>query len=266
MTDPRTRLWALFWLGLAVLVLDRALPLALLALGPVVGVLSAPASRRFRLRFVGLLLMFAWVTAFSQGMFYREWPRTPLVHLGPLMLTREGVLHGLAQSLRFIAVFSGGLWVSLSTPVDRLLAALQTLRLPHGLLLMGVTVVRFVPVVGAEWSAVREARAARGRPLFRLGPWGWLNAEVAMLRPVVARCLRRARTLAESLETRGFHAAATQGSRLPPWPVPERLLAALIAGMVTALLVSRLLFAAYVAELYGSPALSGLYGWVRQWM
>ena len=266
MNDPRSRLWVLFWLGIAVLVLEHPLPLALVAAGPLVGAFTTPAARGWRLRMLGVVLLFAWVTALSQGLFYREWPRTPLVELGPVIVSREGVIHGLAQSLRFIGVFAAGLWVSLSTPVDRLLGALQSLRLPHGLALMGVTVVRFVPAVGAEWSVVRTARAARGRPLLHLGPWGWLRAEVSMLRPVVARSLRRARTLAESLETRGFHATAVRSGRLAPWPRAEQALCGLVALVVTGLVASRMLYVAYVADLYGSPSLRWLYAAVRAWM
>jgi energy-coupling factor transporter transmembrane protein EcfT len=42
-----------------------------------------------------------------------------------------------------------------------------------------------------------------------------MKLEVILLRPVVARALRRARALAESLETRGFHPTAPRAVRDP---------------------------------------------------
>ncbi|MFN7143347.1 MAG: hypothetical protein ACK4YP_06190, partial [Myxococcota bacterium] len=111
------------------------------------------------------------------------------------------------------------------------------------------------------------ARARRGRPAWARSPWAWMKLEVALLRPVVARALRRARALAESLETRGFHPTAPRAVR-----EPLRMTAVDVAGLVTVALVAaaaaaaRGLYVLYGAELYYAPALRPLYAFVRAWM
>ncbi len=270
MTDPRARLGAVFALGVLVLCLEGALPLGLLAAGSSAAVLAHPRAAGWRLRFVGGVALLAWTTALSQGLFWADWPRTPLVVLSRdpwVVICREGVTHGLVQSLRFVALTAAGIWVALSTAPDRLVAALLALRVPFGIALMAATALRFVPLVGAEAWAVREARARRGRPVWARSPWAWMRLEVALLRPVVARALRRARALAESLETRGFHPTAPRAVR-----EPLRMGAADVLGLTTVALVAfaaataRGLYALYGAELYYAPSLRPLYAFVREWM
>lgn len=267
MSDPRARLVALFLLGAGVLALEGPAPLGVVAGGSVAALILHPQAAGWRLRVVGLALLVAWTTAVSQALFYAGWPRTPLLRLGPLTFWREGALYGLAQSLRFVAVLAAGAWVSVSTPPDRMLAALVALRVPYGLALMAATVVRFVPAVGAEWVVVRAARARRGRPAWRRSLWAWLQLEASLLRPVVARAVRRARALAESLEARGFHPTAPRTEREP---LRLGMLDAAVVGalgiLVAALMVARVLYVAYGAEILYRPELRPLYAFVREWL
>ena len=270
MTDPRARIGVLFCLGVLVLCLDGALPLGVLAAATSLAAMLHPRADGWRLRFFGGVLLLAWSTALSQGLFWAEWPRTPLVVLSrdpSIVVCREGVVHGLVQSLRFVALTAAGLWVALSTAPDRLVVGLLALRVPFGVALMGATALRFVPLVGEELLAVREARARRGRPLWQRGPWAWMKLEVTLLRPVVARALRRARALAESLETRGFHPTAPRAVRDPlrfGWADAFGL--ALAVGVTSAAALARGAYVLYGAELYYSPGLRPLYAFVRAWM
>lgn len=270
MTDPRARLGVLFCLGTLVLCLEGALPLGLLAATTSLAAMLHPRAVGWRLRFLAGVALLAWSTALSQGLFWADWPRTPLVVLSrspSIVVCREGVVHGLVQSLRFLALMAAGLWVALSTAPDRLVAGLLAMRVPFGIALMGVTALRFVPLVGVELLAVRQARARRGRPLWQRTPWAWLRLEAALLRPVAARALRRARALAESLETRGFHPTAPRAVREPlrfGWGDGVGLG---LAAIVTMLAVcARGLYVLYGAELYYSPGLRPLYAFVRGWM
>jgi energy-coupling factor transport system ATP-binding protein len=268
--DPRTRLGLVAILGVLVLCLEGAVPLAVLAAVTHAGLLLHPSTAGWRLRILGGAALLAWSTALSQGLFWNDWPRTPLLVLWPevgVQITREGLTHGLVQSLRFLSLSAAGIWVALSTPADRLLAALLALRVPFGVALMGSTALRFVPLVGSELLAVRAARAHRGRPAWARSPWAWAHLEVDLLRPVVARSLRRARALAESLETRGFHPTAPRAIRDPLRLRGLDFAALASAGALTTFVASaRLLFAAYGAELYYAPALRPLYAFVRTWL
>jgi energy-coupling factor transport system permease protein len=194
-------------------------------------------------------------------------PRVLLFRLGPFPFWREGVTHGLTQSLRFIAMTLSGFALAASTPPERLFSALRALRVPFGLGFLVVTALRFVPDVAGEWAAVRTARARRGRPAWKRPPWAWVLLEAALLAPVLARSLRRARALAESLDARGFDAASPRAVRDPlRFRAPDvgTLAVLLVAG--TGLVSLRLLFQLYTSDTWYHPALRPLYGWVRAWL
>jgi energy-coupling factor transport system permease protein len=269
-TDPRARLGALFCLGVLVLCLEGARPLGACAAVTLTGALTHPRMAGWRLRFLGGILLVTWSTALSQGLFWAEWPRTAAVVVcrsPSIVVWREGLVHGLVQSLRFLALTAAGVWVALATTPDRLVTGMLALRVPYGIALMGATALRFVPLVGEELLAVRRARARRGRPIWRRAPWAWARQEAALLRPVVARALRRARALAESLETRGFHPTAPRAVREPLRFGPGDV--AGLGGAVTlaaAATVARGLYLLYGSELYYAPELRGLYAFVRGWM
>jgi len=265
--DPRTRLLLLVCLGALSILLDRPSSLLVLAVGAALPLLALPIGWAWRGRALGMAAAVVWATVLSQGLFYGDVPREPLVGLGPVVLYREGVLHGLAQSLRLVAMTFAGLAVALSTSPDRLFAGLVGLRCPYAVAFLAVTALRFVPVVGREIWLVRRARSRRGRALAARTPWRWGHQELLLLRPVVARSLRRARALAEALDTRGFDPNQPRRLRVPlrmrAW---EKALLVSAGGFVASIAVLEFLYALYLAELYYSPQLRPLLGWVRDWL
>ncbi len=265
--DPRTRLGLLAAVGVLAITLDRPGSLLLLVAICVLPMIAVRPSRAWWLRGLGVVVALVWSTVFSQAIFYAQLPRVPLGSLGPLVFYREGVSYGLVQSLRLVAVGLAGLALAVTTPSDRLHAALLRLRLPFGVALMTATALRFVPEVTREWQVVRRARAGRGRPAWRRTPWAWLALEVSMLRPVVARSVRRAWALAASLDARGFDPVAPRTARRPLvlswWEVALLLGVAVgVAGVVAA----RLLYVLYTSETFYASALRPLYGFVRGWL
>jgi energy-coupling factor transport system permease protein len=265
--DARTRLLALAAAGLWAVVLDAPVSLGLLALSGGLAMATAPLSARSRLRIAGLVLLLVGSTTWSQGLFYGGAPRTQLFAMGPVILWREGVVHGLVQSLRLVALGLLGTAVAVSTPTDRLFAGLVSLRVPHGLAFLAVAGLRFVPVVMSEWWTVREARARRGRPVWRRAPWSALAEEMALLSPVAARAVRRSRTLAETMDCRGFDPLQPRRHRAPLRAGPLDLVVGLMLGVMTVLLLgAELLFQLYVHGLLYVPALRPLYGWIRAWL
>lgn len=267
MIDPRSRLLLLLLAGVLAVVLEQPLSLGGLAGLCAVPLMLAPIGARWRLRALAVAAAVVWTTVVSQGLFYADLPRRAILSAGPVVVWREGVDHGLVQSLRFVAVGFAGVGMVATTPLDRMLAAMLALRVPYPLAFLATTGLRFVPELGREVLVVRRARARRGRPAWRRSPWAWLGLEVAMMRPVVARAVRRARTVAESLDVRGFDATAPRAVarplRMARWEPP--LLAAAFA-VVLAAVAARVLYAAYVAEIAWFPELRWLYGLVREWL
>ena len=265
--DPRTRIALLGCVGVLAVTLDHASALGLLAVLAALPLVALRLDAVWWRRGAVAVATIVWSTVLSQGLFYAQEPRVALVSLGPLTLWEEGVRWGLVQSLRFVAVSLAGIGLAVSTPPDRLFAALLRLRVPFGLAFLAVTALRFVPEITREWLTVRQARARRGRPAWKRSPWAWLTLEVRLLRPVVARTLRRARALAESMDARGFDPHASRSVRKPlrlrPWELP--LLAG--AGLITvALLGLRIGYLLYTTDVLYVPAWRPLYGLVRTWL
>lgn len=262
--DPLTWIGLLVCVGVAAVVFEHPVPLGVLALLSLAPTLAREGGR---LRFLGILAVVVWSAVLSQGLFYGNEPRTPVIALGPLALYREGLVHGLVQSLRVVAVTGMGVSVARAVTTDRLSHALVRLGVPGAIAFLAATALRFLPQVFADMQVVREARARRGRGLLRRGPLAWLALEVAMVRPVVARSLRRARTLAEALDARGFEPGNLRGlEEATPMGSWEKGLLGACGVLVLAVAGARILFVLYTAEVVYLPAFRPLYGLVRAWL
>ncbi|MBM4392826.1 MAG: energy-coupling factor transporter transmembrane protein EcfT [Deltaproteobacteria bacterium] len=267
MNDPRGRVLLVALVGVLAVCLDRPASLALLLLASAAPVLGRPPAPRELAQGVMLALGIAWSTVLSQGLFYSEQPRVAFFTLGPITLWREGAVHGLVQSLRFLAVTTAGVSLARSTPADRLYLGLLGLRVPFGVAFLVATALRFVPEAAREWATVRQARARRGRPVYRRAPWAWLALEAAMLAPVLARSLRRARALAESLDARGFDPAVPRRPREALRMRPLEVIGLVLAGTgVAAVAAARVLFLLYASGTWYHPALRPLYAAVRAYL
>jgi len=257
--DPRLSLGLLATVGVLAVVLDAPSTLGALALVTALPALAVVG--RYRAAMLGVAAAVVWSTMLSQALFYSDMPRVPLVSVGPVTLWREGVVHGLVQSLRLVAMGFAGATVAIATAPDRLLQGLAALRVPWAVAFLAVTSLRMVPLVAREWMAVRQARS-RGVPPRQ--PWARLRDELLLLRPVIARAVRRARTLAEALDARGFDPA---GGRVPRVPLRmkgwERMVLGVAGLGALGVVGSEVLYQLYLAEVLYVPQLRPLYAWVR---
>ncbi len=262
--DPRTRILLVFNASLLAVVLDHWGSLLLLASFCFIPFL---AKARWTRRALVLSALVVWSTVVSQSLFYSAEPRVALFHIGPLTVWREGVVYGLVQSMRMVAVGLAGIALAIRTPPDRLFAGLLRLRLPFGLALMAGAAFRFMPELARAWTVVRQARARRGRPAHHRNPWAWLTLEVSLLRPLVARAIRRAWCLGESLDSRGFDPVAPRAVRQPlVFSGFERPLIAAATAITVSALTMRLLYLMYTWDSIYIPELRPMYAFVRHWL
>jgi energy-coupling factor transporter transmembrane protein EcfT len=119
----------------------------------------------------------------------------------------------------------------MTTSAQQLLAGLRAARVPYAAAFMTATAVRFIPTVARETRSVLDAMRVRGMPLRPTRPWRYLPALARALPAIVTRNLRRAGTLADAVESKGFalrgalsHERHEQASRRERW---------LLAGAVT---------------------------------
>jgi len=258
--DPRVKLIWVFAVSVAAATIDSAIGLAVLAVATAVAAAGLQLGRRGWGAIVGLLAILVWGTMLSQGFFYFETDREPLLtfvaprriggyNFPGILLTWNGLVYGAIQSLRLVATALAGLTASLSTGPERILAALTWFRLPAAVAYMTTAALRFLPVVIDEVAQVRQARRLRGYRFRLVGPagdrFGPYREELSLLFPVIAASLRRAETLAESITARGFdpHAPRTFYPPLVMRSGEYIVAAVLIAGSVA--LVAMKLATAY---------------------
>ena len=140
-----------------------------------------------------------------------------LAGLGPVTVTEQSALSGLAITLRVLAVGLPGVLLVLSTdPTDLADALSQVLRLPHRFVLAALAATRLLGVMAAEWEQLSLARRARG--LGDDGPLGRVRTFGTQVFALLVLALRRGGVLATTMESRGFGAA---GERT--WARPSRM-------------------------------------------
>jgi len=267
MFDPRVKFLLLLMAGTLAVILNSAFSLGLFAMVCGMSLGASGISNRWKLRGSAIILAIVWSTVLSQSLFYGQQPRTALFEMGPFVFWREGLNHGLVQSLRFIGISLAGIALAISTPPDKLLSAMQKFGIPSGLCFLTVTALRFVPTVGNELLAVRAARRHRSGGRINRRPWVVLATELGLLMPVLARSLRRARSLAESMHIRGFDPQAVRTARRTiTWTGRDTWV---MTGSLTAFLAicgAKFLYLLYTLEIAYIPDLRPLYGWCREWL
>ena len=84
---------------------------------------------------------------------------------GGIRVYREGLFHGIVQSLRFNTTLAIGCFIVWTTQPRDLLLALAQLRVPATLAFMVTTALHFIPVIANEAATVFRSQRLRGVPL-----------------------------------------------------------------------------------------------------
>ncbi|MGB9661567.1 MAG: energy-coupling factor transporter transmembrane component T family protein [Moorellaceae bacterium] len=207
--DPRGKILGLFLYGLSLLLVPE--PVHLLALGvlSLIGWALAGLPWRHLWAQLGPLWFFLLVVLAMQATFT---PGTPMVEIGPLSLTWEGLHLGLIATGRVIFLLAGAALLTATTTPLSLTQGLQSLlrpaarlRLPvEELTLMLTLALRFVPTLAEEAERIMRAQAARGFSLERRGLLRQGKNLLPLLIPLFVSTLKRAEDLAQAMEARGY--------------------------------------------------------------
>ncbi len=139
-----------------------------------------------------------------------------LVSLGPLVITTGGVWAALLYSLRLVAaVLAAALLLLTTTPTqltdafDAGLAPLSRIGLPgHELAMVFSLMLRFIPTLADEASAILDAQTARGGALAEGSPIKRVRAVVPVIVALLASSLRHANGLSRALDARCYTGGA----------------------------------------------------------
>ena len=276
--EGRTKLIILGVIALAAVIVDSPRTLLLLLWAELfLHAFSRSSFARWQV-IMSLLLLTMWGTMASQALFYNQEPRTEIACLvapavpvlgswtGGVYLYLEGLEHGAVQALRSGIMLLAGLLVCWNTDARQLLRVLIYWNFPYEFVFMLITSLRFLPVILNEADTVLTAQRLRGGINGRMiSPIRAIRLTFRTLLPILARSMRRAETLAMSVESRGF-GRGTHPAYLEDWPRLEKCccLAGFVGlfGIVT-------LKALYSLQYNGAcyfPSLSGWYDFAQWWL
>lgn len=276
--DVRTKLIALILLAAIVLMVDSPRSLFLLfCLSLGLHAAAGASPDRWRILMVFILLGI-WGSMTSQALFYSREPRTiiacllspqvPLIGActGGIYIYREGLEYGAVQALRSGTMLALGLLINWTSDPRQLLRSLLAWRLPYELGFMLITGLRFLPVIFQETAVVLTAQRLRGFQPFRsFLPRRLVQTAFQTLFPILARTMRRAATLAASVESRGFGRETTQ-TTLGAWPGYERLYCHTLLAVVCGLVVLKTMDMLQFNGILYLPSWRGFYDWMKVWL
>ena len=141
-----------------------------------------------------------------------------LVALGPLRITTDGLWAAVNYSLRLVvAVIAATLILLTTTPTqltdafDALLAPLSRIGLPgHEIAMVFSLMLRFIPTIADEASAILDAQTARGGALAEGSLVKRVRAVVPVIVALLASSLRHANGLSRALDARCYEGGAAR--------------------------------------------------------
>ena len=213
--------------GVAALLADRIVTVAVITLVLLAICLRAPAGRRGVYLFgalstgLGVLVLSPFLWSSPEGTVLWEGPTLPVI--GPLDVTTVELYEAALNALRLTSLALAFSAYALLLDHDRLVAAAGFARRSA---LAVALATRLVPSL--ERDAHGLAEAVRGRGVQLHGARGYAT----LLSPLVAGSLERASSLAEAMEARGFGRAGSTRAPRPGWTRRDRLALPLAAALV----------------------------------
>lgn len=150
---------------------------------------------------------------------------TVVAQAGPLVITTDGLWDAVCYPLRFsVAILIGALLMLTTTPTqltdafEAALAPLSRVGLPgHELAMVFSLMLRFIPTIADEASAIVDAQAARGGALDEGSLGRRLRAIGSVLVALLASAIHHANGLARALDARCYEGGAARTQ----WKAPH---------------------------------------------
>lgn len=142
----------------------------------------------------------------------------PLLVAGPVRITTDGLWAAVNYSMRLVvAVIAATLILLTTTPTqltdafDALLAPLSRIGLPgHEIAMVFSLMLRFIPTIADEASAIVDAQTARGGALAEGSLVQRVRAIVPVIVALLASSLRHANGLSRALDARCYEGGAAR--------------------------------------------------------
>lgn len=220
--DIRAKL-ALLFLASTLIFVWNSLLAQLIMLAAVVGLMLASGTPVVTVRRLALLALPALVIiTLIQGL-WSPYGVTPVFIVPddvPLLgsatiFTVEGLLFGLVVSCRILVPMFAFQLVFMTTEPNEMVLGLTRLKVPYRVALLFSTTFRFVPLLLAEFSGIRDAQRLRGVDLDTIGIARKLVAMGAMLVPLITGCMAKGQAMEIALQARAFTGSAVRTQLRP---------------------------------------------------
>ena len=182
--------------------------LVILATIAMVAVSRIPPKALFRgLKPVVIIIVFTAIL----NMFFTT--GTPLVKIGPVTITTEGLIRAGAMVLRIMLLICGTFLLTYTTSpialtdgMERLFNPLKKIKVPvHEMSMMMSMALRFIPTLIEETDKIMSAQRARGADFETGSLLRRAKALLPILVPLFVSSFRRADELAVAMESRCYH-------------------------------------------------------------
>jgi len=138
---------------------------------------------------------------------------TPLVKLGPVMITYEGIISAVMLFFRLVMlVVAASLMTLTTTPmamtdgIERMMKPLERVGVPaHEIAMMMSIALRFIPTLMEETERIMKAQASRGADFDTGSLLKRVKSFIPVLVPLFVSAFKRADELAEAMEARCYH-------------------------------------------------------------
>ena len=139
-------------------------------------------------------------------------PGTPVVELGFIVISREGIETAFFMSIRLIFLILGSSLMTFTTTpnyltdgLESLLKPLNKIKVPvHEISMMMSIALRFIPILMEETDKIMKAQTARGADFETGGLVKRAKGLVPILVPLFVSAFRRANDLAMAMEARCY--------------------------------------------------------------
>ncbi|MGO1383486.1 MAG: energy-coupling factor transporter transmembrane component T family protein [Arachnia sp.] len=125
---------------------------------------------------------------------------------GGLPLTQGGLFHGISLGLRILTMVMLTTLLLLVTPIEDFVAAMRQARVPHAIVFIVMTALRFIPTMQQRAEQVLDAQRARGSHLDSGGIIRRARAYIPIMVPLLTSGIRMSDDLAAAMVNRGYGA------------------------------------------------------------
>lgn len=161
---------------------------------------------------------------------------------GVLPLTAGDVSYGVSLGLRIVTMVLATSLLLLCTPIDHFVAAMRQARVPHVIVFIVMTALRFIPTLQYRAEQVLDAQRARGATVDQGGMIRRVRAYIPVMIPLLTSGIRMSDDLAAAMINRGWGATRRPTALFTLRSAPRDAIALLVlllilAGAITARLL-----------------------------